>query len=281
MKALVHMVAIGGAMAFAAPTLAAKPPVPLAWKGPWQLDYAPDSCLLGRRFVDGDREVALGLRALPLEESVELIVTRPTGDNRFRLGEADVTLASGARETASFESFPTTKPGFYTTRMRLPAEMFATAKADDVLTITARTMRPVAFRLSGFVKVMAAFATCNDDTLKTWGVDPAERQRAVTPPGAVDDRSQWIRTSDYPSSAMRDRRQGTTVILFRIGTEGRVDQCRAVVTSGFKELDEAACGALTKRGRYTPARDASGQPMAVHRVRRVTWRLPGVWNASS
>ena len=72
--------ACASAMAFAAPALAAKPPVPLAWKGPWQLDYAPDSCLLGRRFVDGDREAALGVRALPLEESVELIVTRPTGD---------------------------------------------------------------------------------------------------------------------------------------------------------------------------------------------------------
>ena len=30
-----------------------------------------------------------------------------------------------------------------------------------------------------------------------------------------------------------------------------------------------------------PARDAAGQPMAVHRVRRVVWRLPGVWNAGS
>jgi TonB family protein len=281
MKALVHTAAIGAITALAIPADAAKPPAPLAWKGPWQLDYAPDSCLLGRRFVDGDGEVALGLRALPLEESVELIVTRPTGDDRFRLGEAEVTLASGARETASFESFPTTKPGFYTTRMRLPAEMFAAAKGDDVLTIAARTLRPVAFQLSGFVKVMAAFATCNDDTLKTWGVDPAERQRAATPPAAVDDRSQWIRASDYPSTALRERRQGTTVILFRIGTEGRVDQCRAVVTSGAKELDDAACAALTKRGRYTSARDASGQPMPVHRVRRVTWRLPGTWNARS
>lgn len=281
MKALVHAAVAGSLFVAAGPAAAAKAPVPLAWVGPWQLDYAKDACLLGRRFVEGKREVILGWRALPLEESVELIVTRPTGDDRFRTGEAMVTLASGASETVSFESFPTSKAGFYTTRMRLPMEMFAKAQAEDVLTITARTVRPMAFRLPGFPKAMAAFATCNDDTLKTWGVDAGERQRIATDAEAVDDRRHWITSNDYPMGLVRMGQQGTTVILFRIGTDGRIDECRAVVTSGAKELDEAACNALTKRGRYTPARDAAGQPMAVHRVRRVVWRLPGVWNAGS
>jgi TonB family protein len=128
---------------------------------------------------------------------------------------------------------------------------------------------------------MTALATCNDDTLKMWGVDPGERQKVATGAEAVDDRRQWITSNDYPMGLVRMGQQGTTVILFRIGTDGRIDQCRAVVTSGAKELDEAACNALMKRGRYTPARDAAGQPMAVHRVRRVVWRLPGVWNRGS
>lgn len=253
--------------------------MPLAAVGPWQVDYAPDACLLGRRYVDGKKETVLGWRALPLEESVELILTQRTGDDRFRHGKAVVTLSGGAREEATFESFPTSKPGYHSTRLRLPAAMFAALTGDAVLTIDRDDSRPTALALSGPAKAFAALATCNDDTLKTWGIDPAERQRVAVPPDAIDDRAQWITADDYPMGVVMTGRQGTTAVLFRISAAGRIDTCRAVVTSGVKVLDDAACTALMKRGRYTPARDAAGQPMAVHSVRRIVWRLPGVWNA--
>lgn len=279
MRALVQAAAIL-AVTLGDPAAAASAPAPLASVGPWQVDYATDACLLGHRFVDGKKDVVLGWRALPLEESVQLIVTRRSADDRFQTGKAVVTLSNRASETTTFESFPTTQPGVHTMRMQVPMALFAAPAAEEVLTIAAGRSRPVAFQLSGLAKAFAAFATCNDDTLKTWGIDPAERQRVATEAEAADGQGSWITADDYPMGIVRSGRQGTSVILFRIGTEGRIDQCRAVVTSGTKELDAAACAALLKRGRYTPARDATGRPMAVHRVRRVVWRLPGVWNAN-
>lgn len=267
------------AAAVAAPAMAATPPKPLASTGPWQVDYSPDACLLGRRFVDGKKEVVLGWRALPLEENVEIIVTRASGDRRFALGDAVIAVAGRAPEDTQFESFPTTKPGYQSIRLRAPATMFEGLDTDVVLTIAPKGLRAMAFALAGPRKAFAALGTCNDETLKNWGIDAGERERIAVQPEAADDRARWITANDYPRSVVATGRQGTTAMLFRIAATGRVDQCRAVVTSGSKELDDAACAALTKRARYTPARDAAGQPMAVHRVRRVTWRLPGVWNA--
>ena len=72
--------------------------------------------------------------------------------------------------------------------------------------------------------------------------------------------------------------QGTTQMLWTIGVDGRVGECRIVSPSGQEELDKAACRAMTLRGRYAPAKDANGQPMVSHQTRKVKWRLPGTWS---
>ena len=58
-----------------------------------------------------------------------------------------------------------------------------------------------------------------------------------------------------------------------IDTDGSVKNCGIAVTSGDVGLDSAACAAITKRGRYKPALDKDGKPIAVHSTRRVVWRL--------
>ncbi|HCB75786.1 MAG TPA: energy transducer TonB, partial [Sphingomonas bacterium] len=36
----------------------------------------------------------------------------------------------------------------------------------------------------------------------------------------------------------------------------------------------AACRAITRRGRYSPALDQSGNPIATSSSRRVVWKIP-------
>ena len=45
-------------------------------------------------------------------------------------------------------------------------------------------------------------------------------------------------------------------------------------SSGSAALDRAACQAITRRGRYSPALDQSGNPMRSSSSRRVTWKMP-------
>ena len=92
--------------------------------------------------------------------------------------------------------------------------------------------------------------------------------------GARGDPAQWITNDDYPPSAIRAEEQGTTGISWTINTQGRVENCVVTSSSGSSALDQAACRALVRRGRYTPATDAAGNPIATKASRRVVWRLP-------
>lgn len=101
---------------------------------------------------------------------------------------------------------------------------------------------------------------------------PPAISKAAGPKGNPAD---WITNDDYPSDALSAEAQGTTAIRWDIGTNGRVENCTVTSSSGNSSLDRAACSALTRRGRYSPALDQTGAPMrTVGQTRRVVWRLP-------
>ena len=92
--------------------------------------------------------------------------------------------------------------------------------------------------------------------------------------GAKGNPADWITQDDYPASSIRAEEEGTTSIKWTINTQGRVEGCTVTQSSGSSALDRAACSALQRRGRYTPATDAAGNPIATTSSRRVVWRLP-------
>ena len=75
--------------------------------------------------------------------------------------------------------------------------------------------------------------------------------------------AQWIkgriRDGDYPREAIMGRIQGALVTRYRIGTSGRVEECRVVESSGNAVLDATTCRLVQQRFRYRPARDAAGR----------------------
>ncbi|TPG18572.1 energy transducer TonB [Sphingomonas koreensis] len=92
--------------------------------------------------------------------------------------------------------------------------------------------------------------------------------------GAKGNPADWITTDDYPPSALRGNEEGATSIAWTINTSGRVENCHTTSSSGHSDLDEAACRAITRRGRYTPAKDQNGAPISVTQSRRVVWKIP-------
>jgi len=88
------------------------------------------------------------------------------------------------------------------------------------------------------------------------------------------DRLRWITTDDYPTAALRQDIQGSVVISVMIGTDGRVRSCLVTQSSGSKLLDDATCRLYTARARFTPARDADGNPTAAQRTDRYRWQIP-------
>lgn len=103
---------------------------------------------------------------------------------------------------------------------------------------------------------------------------PPPAPRISKAAGAKGDPAQWVTQDDYPPRALREEREGTTAISWEINEQGRVENCRVTSSSGSPDLDEAACRAITRRGKYTPAQDENGSPMRTSQSRRIRWQIP-------
>jgi protein TonB len=67
---------------------------------------------------------------------------------------------------------------------------------------------------------------------------------------------------DYPAEAQRRGEEGTVQAELAVDSSGRVTACTILRSSGSASLDSATCRVLQRRARFTPARDADGNPRA-------------------
>ena len=81
-------------------------------------------------------------------------------------------------------------------------------------------------------------------------------------------------TDDYPQSALRNEEQGSTSVSLTIGANGRVSGCSVTWSSGSSSLDSTTCSILTRRARFTPAKDQAGNPIGDTTRTTVRWVLP-------
>ena len=92
--------------------------------------------------------------------------------------------------------------------------------------------------------------------------------------GAKGNPASWVSVDDYPPSAIRAGEQGAVAMRWDINAQGRVENCTVTTSSGSPALDRAACAAMTRRGRYSPALDQNGNPMRSSATQRIRWTLP-------
>lgn len=84
----------------------------------------------------------------------------------------------------------------------------------------------------------------------------------------------WVTTDDYPSRALRQEEQGTTRFTLTVGADGKAQGCSITSSSGFPDLDEAACNNLMRRARFSPATDGEGNAVAGSYSSSVRWQIP-------
>jgi len=78
----------------------------------------------------------------------------------------------------------------------------------------------------------------------------------VTPPQRIEGE---LTNTDYRRARAPEGAAGTVLVGFRVRTDGRVDRCAVIRSSGYREFDEATCRLIERRFRFRPARDASGR----------------------
>lgn len=84
--------------------------------------------------------------------------------------------------------------------------------------------------------------------------------------------SQIISDQDYPPS--QHKKEGTTRFELIVGPDGKPVSCVTTLSSGHDLLDRTACNAFVKRARFSPAKDAAGNPTTGRYKGSVTWKAP-------
>ena len=97
---------------------------------------------------------------------------------------------------------------------------------------------------------------------------------------------EWIGMADYPAAAKAANASGLVEFTMSLNDTGAVTGCTIRQSSGNADLDAATCELMRTRGRFAPALNAAGKPVAGTWSERVNWVLrdaPGVrteWLAS-
>lgn len=84
----------------------------------------------------------------------------------------------------------------------------------------------------------------------------------------------WATNDDYPARAMREDREGTTGFRVTYSADGKITDCDITSSSGHSDLDAETCKLITRRGRFNPGKDRSGNPTGGTYSNRIRWQIP-------
>ncbi|WP_322597070.1 energy transducer TonB [Sphingomicrobium arenosum] len=103
---------------------------------------------------------------------------------------------------------------------------------------------------------------------------PAPPPPRIEPASARGDVRTLFSADDYPSRALRNEEEGSARARLTIGTNGRVEGCQIVQSTGSSSLDDATCKVLTRRARFTPATDSTGAKVVdTYTTPTIQWRI--------
>jgi protein TonB len=80
-----------------------------------------------------------------------------------------------------------------------------------------------------------------------------------------------LRDSDYPREVGDAGIGGTVSVIYQVGVDGRVSDCRVTGSSGSDILDQVTCRLIEQRFRFEPSRDLRGRPVPSHIVENHSW----------
>lgn len=80
-----------------------------------------------------------------------------------------------------------------------------------------------------------------------------------------------LRYQDLPETALPLGEEAAVTVVFAVGADGRVSECRAERASGHPAIDGLTCRLIEQRFRYRPALDRRGRPVKSYVRETHTW----------
>lgn len=261
--------------------------------GDWVIDFGDDYCRLSRNFSDGSNTLSLafertqpgypsrlilvgdGLRPYRGADSLgyrfapeqttgatQLFEARtPEGARYYDLGPA--SLVPGGLQPPAFMS--AADAGLSET-MAAPtydaAEELRHASGIEALVLAEGLYRPIELQTGNLREPIAALQACTDDLIAHWGIDARRHANASRLARPVGDVSEWfpripLRREHY--MAMSGNNLG---VLVMVDAAGSPVSCEVQSLALGETVNGTLCDALMENGRFQPALDAEGEPMA-------------------
>ncbi len=97
----------------------------------------------------------------------------------------------------------------------------------------------------------------------------------AAPPTArpIGNPGEWFPRDSYPPAAKAAGQEGRTQFSVDIDAAGRITGCNIIQSSGSELLDSTTCIQLISNGRFSPARDTNGKPVAGTWSSAMRWAL--------
>lgn len=283
-----------GAVSLTAPAIAnAAEPLVLEPSGPWNIDYSPESCKLGRKFGEGDGAVtAVFMKSAP-GPSMQLLAVGKGLKPRWRediyylwwpsdsdkpkragalFGESDgVTSVLMRPSLIDFPPQPE-EPFLYDVADLRRLEQKRIGEVTEFRFVKG-LKRPLTLKLGGLSAPMAAMDTCVDALVESWGLDPGVQRNRSRPVMPANDPQSWLKDSDYPKGALDKDSEAVIEFRFLVDDKGAVTRCDTLGTFVESDFSKGLCDLVRKRAQMTPALDANGAPVASYYVGSVRYQM--------
>ena len=300
MKRLAVTLAASAAMfaAGVAPAVAQDGPRVFTRTGSWALDAADDSCQLARVFTNGEDQIALalernradnfvrvilvsnalrpyrsaeamGYRFMPANDQRSAMYIRsetPDGQTYFNLGTVFIgpdPFAAMAAGAGGAGSGPPTPPaeGFVIPPYNRAAEL-EFAAGITAIEFNEGLNQAVRLETGSLRGPIEALQTCADDLIGTWGLDWQKHQTMTRRAAPVGPAFEWIPSGVIGFGDFANLSGARNPFRVMVGVDGSVTGCHVHWSSLTERQNAQICEGIMANGRFTPALDADGQPMA-------------------
>lgn len=227
----------------------------------WIVDYSQTACTLARRQGDAQSPIvafnaSLGREPgeLVIMEAGEALYERLHGNVQVRIDQHQPLPIRARLEWRNRNLVIRLSP--------VPEDFLEQVAGGRQLSITKGSEAIVAFALPNADAAIAQLTRCNDDLLRSWGIDVAARRSLSKKPVA--------RNFDWMIN-LQPRASTYVILEADISEAGRASGCRILVSSQNPRLDRTICERIQGSTRFEPALDAQGHPVAAQYVTRLRW----------
>ena len=248
----------------------------------WNLDYGAETCRLGRSFGEGDSKVILILSKYSPGIGMEMMATgkllKANSSRKFTYSfhegdeidverplfgelEGDETIWQFSGELIPSDVLEELSDADASPQEYKAAEAKAAAEARH-LTLNIGRSTSVELNTGKLSAAIEAMDTCTHELVRSWGYDPEALSKIATGPEPVGRITSWFNASDYPTAALRKNLSGAVRFRLGIDDDGQIENCTIQSSYSDPSFPEKVCSEFQRKGKFEPARDAEGSPVA-------------------